>query len=121
MAARTNRSVPPKGTDPVHEVLEAVARTVADAAPDLRIERKWGAPWRAGTDLVLCFAPFSQHVGIEFWRGTSLPDPEGLLEGTGKNLRHVKVRSIVEARAPGLTRLIWAAVELDRHEPKRTR
>ena len=38
-------------------------------------------------------APFKAHVNIGFMRGTEQADPSGLLEGTGKRLRHVKLRS----------------------------
>jgi hypothetical protein len=102
-------------------VEKAVAATIRGEAPELHIERKWNNDWRAGTDLVLCHAAFSQHVGVEFWRGSSLPDPTKLLEGTGKNLRHVKVRTSAEARSPAFRRLIRDAVRLDRLEPKRVR
>src|SRR5262245_35876831 len=37
------------------------------------------------------------HANLGFARGASLPDPERLIEGTGKNLRHVKVRTVAEA------------------------
>ena len=37
-------------------------------------------------------APHPNHVNLGFYHGASLPDPEGLLEGAGKALRHVKVR-----------------------------
>jgi len=45
--------------------------------------------------------PYRTYVNLGFFHGTALPDPEGLLEGTGKKLRHVKVRSIGDRRAPG--------------------
>ena len=35
---------------------------------------------------------FTAHVNIGFFRGAELPDPAGLLEGTGKHMRHVKFR-----------------------------
>jgi hypothetical protein len=35
---------------------------------------------------------FKAHVNVGFFNGTSLDDPAGLLEGTGKRMRHVKVR-----------------------------
>ncbi len=35
---------------------------------------------------------FSAHANIGFFLGTSLDDPHGLLEGTGKFMRHVKLR-----------------------------
>lgn len=35
---------------------------------------------------------FAAHVNVGFFRGAELPDPAGLLEGTGKYMRHVKLR-----------------------------
>ncbi|MGI6083124.1 MAG: DUF1801 domain-containing protein [Limnochordia bacterium] len=39
---------------------------------------------------------FSRWVSLVFFRGTDLHDPSGLLEGSGKRLRHVKLRSLDE-------------------------
>lgn len=56
---------------------------------------------------------FKAHVNVGFFRGAELYDPEGLLEGTGKLMRHVKLRpgddptGDVDARA--LARLIRTA------------
>jgi hypothetical protein len=97
-------------------------QTVLDReAGTLRHEKKWGNDWIAGTDLVLCWAVFAKHVGIEFWRGSTLPDPAGIVEGTGKNLRHVKLRTIEDARSRALRELVRAAIRADRDLPKRTR
>lgn len=38
-------------------------------------------------------SPQSGHLNVGFFYGTSLPDPNGLLEGTGAKMRHVKARS----------------------------
>lgn len=38
-------------------------------------------------------APHKNWVNLQFYAGTDLPDPSNLLEGTGKSMRHVKVRS----------------------------
>jgi hypothetical protein len=35
---------------------------------------------------------FRAHVNVGFFFGAALPDPAGLLEGTGKRMRHVKLR-----------------------------
>src|SRR5687768_9906762 len=35
---------------------------------------------------------FTTHVNVGFFRGTEIDDPGGLLEGTGKFMRHVKLR-----------------------------
>lgn len=49
-------------------------------------------------------------VNLGFYYGTAVPDPAGLLEGTGKRLRHVKVRSPAEAQQPALRALVAAAL-----------
>ena len=43
-------------------------------------------------------SPQSGHVNLGFFYGASLPDPDGLLEGTGKNMRHVKLRSSADVK-----------------------
>ena len=35
---------------------------------------------------------FREHVNVGFFTGAFLSDPDGLLEGTGKRMRHVKLR-----------------------------
>lgn len=52
---------------------------------------------------------FTSHVNVGFFRGTELTDPAGLLEGTGKFMRHVKLRPGHDFNAAALTKLIEAA------------
>ena len=49
------------------------------------------------------------HVNAGFCYGAELQDPHSLLEGTGKNLRHAKIRSLQEARRPELLALLSLA------------
>ena len=49
------------------------------------------------------------HVDVGFFHGAELADPAGLLEGTGKYMRHVKVRPDGEINAVALARLIESA------------
>jgi hypothetical protein len=48
-------------------------------------------------------------VNLGFYYGAELPDPEGLLQGTGKLLRHVKIREPKAVRSRALRRLLEAA------------
>lgn len=52
---------------------------------------------------------FRAHVNVGFFRGAELSDPSGLLEGTGKFMRHVKLRPEREVDAAALTKLIEMA------------
>ncbi|MDP6653176.1 MAG: DUF1801 domain-containing protein [Gammaproteobacteria bacterium] len=49
---------------------------------------------------------FTAHVNVGFFLGAILPDPNGLLEGTGKHMRHVKLRPGVEINTAALLDLI---------------
>ncbi len=50
------------------------------------------------------------HVNLGFYHGAWLADPAGLLEGTGKNLRHVKLRDVASARRPAIKTLLQEAI-----------
>jgi hypothetical protein len=52
---------------------------------------------------------FTSHVNVGFFRGAALPDPDRLLQGTGKFMRHVKLRPGTATNAAGLRTLIDAA------------
>jgi hypothetical protein len=50
------------------------------------------------------------HVNLQLADGVDLPNPDGRIEGTGKRVRHVKVRSVEEAGAPWVRAAIAAQV-----------
>jgi hypothetical protein len=52
---------------------------------------------------------FTSHVNIGFFHGAELKDPAGLLQGTGKFMRHLKVRPGTDVNSAALSRLIQEA------------
>jgi hypothetical protein len=52
---------------------------------------------------------FTAHVNVGFFRGAEIPDPGGLLEGTGRLMRHVKLRPGRDVDGQALQALIEAA------------
>ena len=52
---------------------------------------------------------FKAHVNVGFFRGAEIADPEGLLEGIGKFMRHVKLKPGSDVDASALKRLIDTA------------
>lgn len=52
---------------------------------------------------------FQAHVNVGFFRGAEIADPARLLEGTGKFMRHVKLRSASVVDDTALTKLIKTA------------
>ena len=56
-------------------------------------------------------APHRDRVNLGFMFGAALDDPNRLLEGTGKNMRHVKIFDQETARAAKIAQLVHLAVE----------
>lgn len=54
---------------------------------------------------------FKAHAAVGFFRGAELPDPAGLLEGSGRLMRHVKLRPGQPVNEPALRALAAAAYD----------
>ena len=54
--------------------------------------------------------PHKSWVNLGFYQGAHLEDPASLLEGTGKNMRHVKVKSLEMCDLPAVKTLIIDAI-----------
>jgi hypothetical protein len=57
----------------------------------------------------------SSHINLGFYHGTSLADPEELLEGTGKELRHIKLRDVSAAKRDAIAALLREAIADRKH------
>jgi hypothetical protein len=69
-----------------------------------------GHPTACIDDAAFAYAnAFKAHVNVGFFRGAELADPDGLLEGTGKFMRHVKLRPGQLVDDAALRKLIHAA------------
>jgi uncharacterized protein DUF5655 len=60
--------------------------------------------------LIFTVAPHREHVTLGLAGGASLPDPTGLLEGSGKVHRHVKLRGLADVDRPELLALMRSAI-----------
>lgn len=100
------------------EVAQALRRLMKNTVPGTSESvNAWKIPTFESNGPMCMFSIGKNHVTFNFLRGTSLPDPAKLLEGTGRNLRHVKLRTIEDLREPALKRLIQAAARLNKKEP----
>jgi hypothetical protein len=71
-----------------------------------------GAPTACVQDAPFAYVnAFRAHVNVGFFHGAALEDPAGLLEGTGKSMRHVKLRPGLEIDGASLETLIVAAYQ----------
>lgn len=75
-----------------------------DLGDDVRELLHDGHPTACVDDLAFAYVDaFTTHASIGFYRGAMLDDPAGLMEGTGKRMRHVKLRwgAVIDEAALG--------------------
>ena len=118
----TFQEVISKASPEMQSLAHAARSLLIEVMPDLT-EVPWGQQKIAGYGIgpkkmseQFCYiAPYKKHVNLGFYYGVDLDDPEELLEGAGKELRHIKLRSLDDLRQPEIKRLVEAA---SKHFPK---
>jgi len=83
---------------------------IRDSGDDVRELLHDGYPTACVSDAAFAYVnAFKAHVNVGFFRGAELADPEELLEGTGKYMRHIKLRPDDDIDATALIELIESA------------
>lgn len=96
--------------DPLRALVEPWFDALRGCGPDVTEILHDGMPTACVGDAAFAYvAAFSSHASIGFFHGASLADPAGLLEGSGKRMRHVKLRWERQPEAPTVEALIAAA------------
>ena len=107
------------GSDPhVTEIARRLRQLIIDIYPDV-VEVLWpkqriigyGVGPKKMSEHFCYIGAHRDHVNLGFYYGAQLPDPEGLLEGTGKKLRHIKIRDIEAVEQPSVRRLIQVSLD----------
>jgi hypothetical protein len=103
----------------------AVVQKIAQAAHDLIVEvyePVFIVPWphqgtvgfgvgpKKMTEHFAYIAVFAKHVNLGFNYGATLPDPKGLLDGTGKMFRKISLKKLEDISQNGVRELIQAAI-----------
>jgi hypothetical protein len=58
--------------------------------------------------LLFALIAHKSWVNLQLADGADLPDPNGRIEGTGKRIRHIKIRSVADASSPAVVDAIRA-------------
>ena len=93
-------------------LLEKLRALVNKGVPDADASIKWGVPFyqRKGKN-VCSLAAFKEHVGINFFASPDvLVDPGKKLEGGGKTMRMLKVRTASDIDSASILRWLKATV-----------
>ena len=91
-------------------IVERWFEVIRDCGDDVRELLHDGHPTACVGDAAFAYInAFKRHVNVGFFRGAELADPGGLLEGSGKRMRHVKLEPGAGVDAAALATLIGVA------------
>jgi hypothetical protein len=87
---------------------------VKESAPEAESAIKWSQPVFSNEQGPFCFIKaHKNHVNIGFWRGVQMKDPNGILEGTGEKMRHVKISEMDQIDKGILSDLVQQGLALN--------
>lgn len=89
---------------PQHEqILRAIRALASELHPSLvevsrpgdrAVSWGWGPRKMSEAYACACALPYKDYVNLAFYRGAFLPDPNGLLRGTSKSMRHTPITQL---------------------------
>ena len=99
----------------IQEITNTIRKLIFNASLLLKEEYKWSMPNYSYNGLVCYLQPSKKHVNLGFHRGNDLQRfvVNGLLEGSGKSMRHITVQTLEDIQPEKFTALIKIAVGLN--------
>jgi hypothetical protein len=111
--------------EPRRSIARRLRKAVRGAAAGIEESVKWGSPCYSRDGLVCAIMVMTTSVNLAFYKGAHLNDPEGRLEGTGKDMRHVKLRAPQQVDARRIAAWVGEAIALNQADtgarPRRSR
>lgn len=95
------------------EAARELDRLVIETVPTAARVIKWGQPVYENQGQLCYFKAGKAHINFGFFRGSELSDPQGIVEGTGDSMRHVKIKSLDSIPREALAALILESDKLN--------
>lgn len=102
-----------KNPPPLDDWLSQLRDLIHQTIPDVGEAIKWGRPVFSKMHDI-CYLDSNMdkgYVTLGFYNGVALPDPDGLLEGEGKKLRHLKIHSEKDLKKDAISNWLQHLVE----------
>jgi hypothetical protein len=89
---------------------------ILDLEPEFNEVIRWKNLTYGSDKMLLALVIHKKHLNLEFANGRSLVENGYPLEGTGKNIRHLKIRTESDLESELLPEIIRKSIELDLNE-----
>ncbi|WP_067725593.1 DUF1801 domain-containing protein [Oceanobacillus damuensis] len=96
----------------IQSLTEKLREIIFHSSPEIKEEFKWSMPNYSYNGLVCYLQASKNHVNLGFHKGNELmeQDTDNLLQGTGKTMRHIRVKNREDIKQDSFILLIKAAV-----------
>ena len=100
----------------IQEITDSLRKIILNVSPELEEEYKWSMPNYSYKGLACYLQASKKHVNLGFQKGNELEEKDihNLLQGTGKTMRHIRIKKMEEIKPEVFTSLIQAAMELNK-------
>jgi hypothetical protein len=95
-------------------VVAAIRKVMKESTPDAREVISYGIPMYGMKRPVAWINPGKTGITLGFRQGASFADRYGLLRGTAKHAKHVRMKNVGEVNVPALKHYIKQALTLDK-------
>ena len=97
------------------DIVKALRKIILSVDPSLNESLKWKQPVYSKKGDICYLFPAGNHVNLGFYKGTELKDPKKMLQGTGKTMRHIKIRTLEDIDKEYFWELVSDAISKDKH------
>ncbi len=104
-----------KQAPPIQEIAQTVRRYLLTALPELEedVSSKLSIIYFKHDGVVCALSLHKAHANLHFYKGTLLSDPEGILQGSGGKLRHIRFNSTADINLDVLESYVREAYALN--------
>ena len=95
-------------------VVAAVRKQMKESAPNAKEQMSYGLPMYIQKLTVAWISPSKTGITLSFMRGVGFEDKYGLLRGTAKHARFVRMKNVGEVNKPALRYYVKQALRLDK-------
>lgn len=101
--------------DDIQDITSHLREIILHTSSELEEEYKWSMPNYSYKGLVCYLQASKKHVNLGFQKGNELKeyDFQGLLQGTGKTMRHIRIKRMEDIKPEVFSTLIQFAMELN--------
>jgi len=98
---------------PQREITQKLRSIIKETDDEISEQIKWKAPVYSLNRNICSIIAHKKHVNLQLFQGASIKDAKQL-EGTGKDMRHIKFSTASEVKKADVQRYLNQALELDR-------